>query len=199
MKSQKEFFNRVANSWDEMCNHDMKKVESILDLVGIQEGSRVLDVGTGTGVLIPSLSQRVTQLGGVKAIDVAEKMIEVAQQKNKYENVDFECGDVLETNGDEDCYDHIICYSMFPHFQRKEKAIEKLSQKLKVGGKLTICHSQSRKAINNLHKRADDSVKEDNLPAIEIVRQYYIGAGMNVIKEVDDEEMFVIIGNRFGS
>jgi len=61
MKSQKYFFNSVASTWDETCNHDMIKVESILDLIEIKSGSHILDVGTGTGVLIPSLYQRVTQ------------------------------------------------------------------------------------------------------------------------------------------
>ena len=32
MRSQTAFFNSVAANWDTMCNHDMKKVEFILDL-----------------------------------------------------------------------------------------------------------------------------------------------------------------------
>ncbi|MDU5082704.1 class I SAM-dependent methyltransferase [uncultured Tissierella sp.] len=195
MESQKDFFNRLANTWDEICNHDMIKVESILDLVEIKAGTHILDVGTGTGVLIPSLFQRVTQSGYIKAIDVAEKMIEVAQRKNKYENVIFECVDVLESKDDEGIYDHIICYSMFPHFKHREsEAITSLAQKLKAGGKLTICHSQSRESINNLHKGADETVKEDNLPPMAILRQYFLDAGLEVLKEVDNMDMFVIIG-----
>lgn len=196
MKLKKDFFNRVADSWDEMCNHDMKKVEYILDLVDIQAGSKILDVGTGTGILIPSLYKRVTSSGKIKAIDMAENMIEVAKKKNNYDNVIFECNDILKNNGDETCYDYIICYSMFPHFQCKEEAVEKLTQKLKKGGKLTICHSQSREAINNLHKRVDDTVKEDNLPKMEILTEYLLESGLKVVKEVDNEDMFVVIGSR---
>lgn len=194
MKSQKDFFNDVAHSWDEMCIHDMNKVEYILNLVDIQAGSHILDVGTGTGVLIPSLYKRVTKSGRIKAMDVSEKMIEVAELKNNYPNVIFQCKDVLENNGHEAYYDHIICYSMFPHFQFKEQAVQRLSEQLKLGGNLTICHSQSREAINNLHKSADDTVKEDNLPTIEIIKQYFLKAGLKVVKEVDNEEMFVILG-----
>lgn len=195
MKSQKEFFNNLASTWDEICKHDMVKVESILDLVEIKEGSNVLDVGTGTGVLIPSLCERVVKSGFIKAIDVAEKMIEVARQKNKYENVVFECYDVLDANGDDTRYDYVICYSMFPHFKsRKAEAVVKLAQKLKAGGKLTICHSQSRETINNLHKQVDEVVKEDNLPPMSILKEYFLDAGLKVLKEVDNEDMFVIIG-----
>lgn len=194
MKSQQEFFNSVAYNWDKMCNHDMKKIEYILDLMEIREGSHVLDVGTGTGILIPSLSKRVTNSGHIKGVDIAEKMIEVAKQKNSYENVVFECKDILEYKGDEAYYNHVICYSMFPHFKNKEEAIKSLSKKLKAGGKLTICHSQSREAINNLHKRADEVVKEDNLPTLEIIKQYFFAANLKTIKEIDSEEIFVVIG-----
>lgn len=193
--SQKDFFNNMADTWDEICNHDMIKIEYILDLIDIKKGSHVLDVGTGTGVLIPSLFQRVTQSGCIKAIDLAEKMIEVAQRKNEYENVIFECIDVLEIKGNEDIYDHIICYSMFPHFKcRKAEAVSRMTEKLKVGGNFTICHSQSRESINNLHRGVDEVVKEDNLPPMEIMRQYFLDAGLKVIKEVDSTDMFVIIG-----
>ncbi|QUH29797.1 class I SAM-dependent methyltransferase [Vallitalea guaymasensis] len=196
MKLKKDFFNSVADSWDEMCNHDMKKVEYILDLVDIQAGSRILDVGTGTGILIPSLYKRVTGSGKIKAVDMAEKMIEVARKKNSYENVVFECNDILKKENDEEYYDYIICYSMFPHFHCKEEAVEKLSRKLKSGGKLTICHSQSREAINKLHKRVDDTVKEDNLPEMEKLEQYFSESGLEVVEQVDNEDMFVVIGSR---
>ncbi|WP_273326125.1 class I SAM-dependent methyltransferase [Vallitalea guaymasensis] len=196
MKLKKDFFNSVADSWDEMCNHDMKKVEYILDLVDIQAGSRILDVGTGTGILIPSLYKRVTGSGKIKAVDMAEKMIEVARKKNSFENVVFECKDILKKDNDEEYYDYIICYSMFPHFHCKEEAVEKLSRKLKSGGKLTICHSQSREAINKLHKRVDDTVKEDNLPEMEKLEQYFSESGLEVVEQVDNEDMFVVIGSR---
>lgn len=197
MKLQKDFFNSVASTWDETSNHNMTKVEYILDLVRIKSGSNVLDVGTGTGILIPSLYRRVTQSGYIKAIDMADKMIEVARKKYKCDNVIFECGDVLDMNDDKVIYDHIICYSMFPHFQcRKKEAVNKLAQKLKNGGKLTICHSQSREEINNIHSRADEAVKEDNLPTMATMREYFSTAGLKVLEEVDNEKMFVIIGCR---
>lgn len=197
IKSQIDFFNSIANTWDEICKHDMAKVGMILDLAKIQEGNNILDVGTGTGILIPSLSQRVGESGSIKAVDMAENMVELAMKKNSYKNVLYECGDVLEMKLDKDYYDKIICYSMFPHFKsRKAEAIDILAQKLKDGGKLIICHSQSREAINNFHKNVNKAVKEDKLPTMEIMREYFKDAKLKVVNEVDNEEMFVIIGYR---
>lgn len=196
MMTQKEFFNTAACSWDEVCRHDMEKVEHILDLVQIEKGSRVLDVGTGTGVLIPSLSKRVTASGQIKAIDVAENMIEIAKRKNQYGNVLFRCEDALAVSSPEEPFDHILCYSMFPHFKNKKEAIEKLSTRLKVGGKLTICHSQNRDAINSLHQRKDEAVKEDNLPTKAEFVQLFLAAGLQIVSAVDNDEMFVMIATK---
>lgn len=196
MNSQKDFFNRVANSWDQMCKHDMEKVESILDLAQIQAGSHILDVGTGTGILIPSLAKRVTRSGKIKAVDVAENMIEVARKKNQQGNVFFACEDALQGEESRSDYDHVICYSMFPHFPDKAVAIEKLAGKIKTGGKLMVCHSQSRDAINKLHKHVDDAVCEDNLPSMDTLKQLFEAAGLSVRQTVDDHEMFVIVGER---
>lgn len=196
MDIQKEFFNAAAFSWDEICRHDMEKVEGILDLVNIEKGSHVLDVGTGTGVLVPSLSRRVTGSGQIKAVDIADKMIEVAKRKNRLENVIFSCEDALADARDDISYDHILCYSMFPHFKNKKEAIEKLKAKLKVGGKLTICHSQTRDEINRLHQRKGEAVKKDNLPSKEEFIQMFSEALLKPVITIDDHEKFVMIAVR---
>lgn len=115
-KIPNRFFNSLASTWDETCKHDIDKVEKILDLTGIKIGNHILDVGTGTGVLIPSLYKRVGKSGYIRAVDIAENMVKMAERKNNYENVSFECGDVLEMNHDKNTYDQIICYSIFPFF-----------------------------------------------------------------------------------
>jgi 2-polyprenyl-3-methyl-5-hydroxy-6-metoxy-1,4-benzoquinol methylase len=194
MKPQKDYFNERAHTWDEKCPHDMRKVGDILDLLGIREGHRILDAGTGTGVLVPGLSARVSLSGHVKAVDLAEKMIDIARRKNIFLNVSFECTDALETGEGEALYDHIICYSMFPHFQEKAEAVRNLAGKLKTGGKLAICHSQGRRAINLLHERSADTVTFDALPDMRTLKNYFLESGLAVDQEIDTEEMFVLTG-----
>lgn len=193
---QKDYFNSLANSWDARCAHDMKKVEYILDLLGIREGHRILDVGTGTGVLVPGLSRRAAGGGFVKAVDVADKMIDIARRKHAYSNVGFHCVDALEESDDEALYDHIICYSMFPHFSDQIEAVKKLSTKLKPGGKLAICHSESRNAINTLHARAANTVTSDTLPDLQTLKRFFIDSGLKIAHEIDTEEMFVLVGQK---
>lgn len=194
MKSQKDFFNEKAEIWDEICIHDIVKVKTILDMLDIEKGASVLDVGTGTGVLVPELSSRVGEAGSILAVDVSDKMIEVCERKHKYKNAQFKCVDALVLK--ENNYQYITCYSMFPHFQDKKEALTILAQKLSEKGKLIICHSQSRDAINSLHQTAGEEVKEDRLPTIETLEKYFSEAGLKTVHTVDNDEMFVIIGEK---
>lgn len=53
-----EFFDRCAPSWDAELIRSDRKINIILDNAGVGEGSRVLDVACGTGVLIPDYIRR---------------------------------------------------------------------------------------------------------------------------------------------
>lgn len=192
--NNKEYFNSKAEAWDSLVNHDMDKVKKIIAFAGITDGSHVLDVGTGTGVIIPVLQSYIGNRGKITAIDISDKMIAVAQKKFNDPNVEFVVGDIMEIRFKKEQFDYIICYSMFPHFEDQRAAIALLATYLKKDGKLVICHSQSREAINNLHRDLTGPVQKDRLPTAEILLQYFLDSGLKESKRIDDEEMFVIIG-----
>ena len=50
--SEKEFFNSIAEEWDKITKVNEEKINFLLSRIHIQEGDKVLDIGTGTGVLI---------------------------------------------------------------------------------------------------------------------------------------------------
>lgn len=194
--NHKEFFNSMADKWDIICHHDQNKIIEIMDLVNIQQGDRVLDVGTGTGIMIPVISSRVGWAGKVTAVDLAEKMIAVAKSKYNDPNTDFMIGDVFTLDLPAEYYDVIMCYSVFPHFEYKLTAANKLGNYLKPGGKIVICHSQSRDEINHLHKNASQAVSRDYLPDAATIMGYLSQCGFNTTVTVDNDRMFVLIGQK---
>ena len=196
MSSDREYFNARALDWDNTVVHDESKVEHIVNLLQVRASDHILDVGTGTGVLIPHLLKYLDDHGHITAVDVSEKMLEVAESKYSGKNITYRLGDVLEMPMDEK-FDVIICFSVFPHFkENKLKAIATLSHLLKDGGKLCIAHAQSREAINNLHLKAGDVVKDDRLPKMDILEKAFVDQGLIPECAIDNEDYFIILGKK---
>lgn len=194
--NQKDFFNSMAEKWDSMCHHDLNKINEILDLADIRQGDTILDVGTGTGIMIPCLISRIGNTGEVTAIDVADKMIEAAKNKYSYSNVNYIVGDVFNSDLPVEYFDVIMCYSVFPHFEYKLTAIEKLGKFLKSGGKIVICHSQSRNEINHMHKNSSPVISRDYLPDADTIKGYFSRYNFDTVADIDTQRMFVVIGQK---
>lgn len=180
------YFNSVANKWDSMHSFDEEKIKAILDISNIKEGAKILDVATGTGILIKYLLDNKPKK--IIAVDMAEKMIEVAKKKYDNEDVQFKVMDIMDYT--EDGFDYIFVYCAYPHFKDKNRLINHLSNMLKKGGKLVIAHSTSREEINRIHKGKEEFKEAVLLPAkdnVEMIEKY-----LEVEKYIDNSDMYYI-------
>lgn len=195
---QRKFFDERAEMWDEMVTHDEKKLEKIAELLCLRHGDTVLDVGSGTGVMIPYLSKYIRKKGAIVAVDYSEKMIEVARKKfpnSENPHLKFFAEDIHDLPMRFQ-YDAILCYSCFPHFIDQRGSIQHMSNGLAANGKLMIAHSQSRDAINSLHKRAGAEVCQDVLPTSQEIEKMMLLAGLQIAEKIDNDELFIVMGER---
>ncbi|MGM0442011.1 MAG: class I SAM-dependent methyltransferase, partial [Elusimicrobiota bacterium] len=82
MKEHRNFFDRKAACWDDTKDPgELKKVKEILSEVNIKRGEKLLDVGCGTGFLLPVLQKRAGKEGEIYALDFSEKMLKEARKK----------------------------------------------------------------------------------------------------------------------
>ncbi|BCI62302.1 class I SAM-dependent methyltransferase [Coprobacter secundus] len=193
MNIKADFFNSVAFTWDKMCRYDDKKIRFLLQLLDICPNDSILDVGTGTGVLIPYFRE-VNPLGKIIAIDNSPKMIEVAQKKFSREKyTQFLISDV-ELDCIHETFNHIVLYSVFPHIENKIDTILKLINKnLKKEGKLLIAHSDSRNRLNDMHKRKNKSVCNDILIDVQKQANLFSQAGLHVKDAFENEELYYLL------
>jgi len=192
MNKNEFFFDSVASKWDEMVNHNSNKIRTVLESLEIKESDSILDIGTGTGVMIPYLLELLGETGRITAIDISAQMLEIA--KSKYDNcqVSFIKLDFTEAELQE-AFDIVLCYSCFPHLRDSRNAVKRMLKVLKKGGKLLIFHSESRETINKLHENMDSPVKRDNLPPAEELKCVIENEGGKVIQIEDSEEKYVVI------
>jgi ubiquinone/menaquinone biosynthesis C-methylase UbiE len=130
----------------------------------IQPGQKVLDVGTGTGILIPFLLEAVGSKGHVTAIDFAERMVEACKSKYAHlSNVNIALQQVEKLDFPSATFDAVTCFGLFPHLENKQKALSQMNRVLKPGGKLIIAHAFSSEELMAHHRNAT-VVAHDVLP-----------------------------------
>ena len=160
----RNYFNSKADSWDEViAETNSRKLRALVDRLDVTPGSRVLDVGTGTGVFIPYLLNKVGNTGKLVALDIAEAMLGVFRSKECSSDVGLVQADIAFAPFISAYFDAVVCYSAFPHFQDKQGALMEVSRILKKDGALFICHTISRSEVNDIH-RSIPAVCNDLLP-----------------------------------
>lgn len=194
--NQVEFFNQIAKEWDSIIEVNEEKINTLLSKLNITDNSKVLDIGTGTGVLIPFLKS-LNPNGYIKGVDISSEMLNVAREKfRNIEKVSFELVDV-ENDVINETYDSIVLYSMFPHLKDKTNTIKKLVEKnLGKSGQLIIAHSNSRAFLNNMHKEKNECVSEDRLIPVIEQRCLFEKEGLKVVDAFEDNEIYYLVINK---
>lgn len=200
-----DFFNEIASGWDAAQIREEDKITTILDAAGVVAGAKVLDVACGTGVLVPDYIER--NVASVTGVDISEEMIKIAKSKFLSQELDkavdiqankriqtkleFLCADVETADLPSD-YDVCMVYNAFPHFPNPAKLLSVLASRLKLGGRLTVAHSMSRKQLDSHHagpaaKVSNGLMSEDDLTKL-------FGAHFKVDVKISDDRMYIVSG-----
>jgi ubiquinone/menaquinone biosynthesis C-methylase UbiE len=170
------------------------RLDRVVREAGIAPGMRVLDVGTGTGVLVPCLLKAMDGAGSIKAIDISTGMLRVACSKGFPANVEFALSGVEDYDCPDASYDAVMCNAVFPHFPCKRAALLRVFRLLKPGGLIVISHPTGREAVNKVHSEAGSVVTEDRVPDAEKMRSMLENAGYACIEVIDEPEFYLARG-----
>jgi ubiquinone/menaquinone biosynthesis C-methylase UbiE len=186
--SRQEYFNHLADSWDKRFQTEALStfLEQLVPTFGLLPGQKILDVGTGTGILIPFLLEAIGSTGQVSAIDYAEKMVKIC--KSKYAdlpNVTFTVQQVEKLDFQSQTFDAVTCFGLFPHIENKEEALRQINRVLKTNGKLIIAHALSSEEIEAHHHNASSVVAHDELPKAAVMEKLLTQGGFGKIHIID--------------
>ncbi len=201
MKNRQTFFNEAAATWD--SHFQTKELESFLEetvaLCNIVPGSRILDAGAGTGILIPFLLKAVGARGHVTAIDYAEKMIDKCRAKyGHFRNVSIELQQIEKMDFAPEYFDVVACFSSFPHLNNKVEALNRFEHVLKPGGKLIIAHTLSSAQIKAHHSKTA-ALANDTLPQETEMRRLLKNARFTRVSIVDKPGCYLCTSEKLSS
>lgn len=110
----------------------------LLELANLPEGARVLDVGTGTGLVALAAARLVGPTGRVVGVDFSMEMLEKARAKlaqTDLENVQFVQGDAEALEFPDDSFDVVLCASSLFFVPDMARAAHEFHRVLKPGGR----------------------------------------------------------------
>lgn len=191
----REFFNNIAEKWDSICCHPEEKINYVFSKINLKNGYSVLDIGSGTGIIIPYIEREIGQDGNITALDISEKMIEISKKKHNYPNLNFVVEDFNLYLPNEK-YDCIIAYSCYPHFKDSSGFFKKAYFLLKSGGTIAIAHVESRDKINSRHNEIEDKINSNDLAKAEITCKIMEKFGLNSVYFEDNNEYYICIGRK---
>ena len=196
--NHREYFDKQAKYWDSKMKVDLRTLQRVVGAAGIKEKDMVLDVGTGTGILLPSLSKATGKEGKVFALDISGEMLVKARSKKISENIRYIQADVEQFPFFNEIFSHVICFAAFPHFLNKRKALAEISRVLRKGGKLVIAHAAGRETINARHRELGGILAEDQIPEEEKMKKLFRDANFFKLKIVDEADFYMAEGLKNG-
>jgi len=115
MKKTKTFWNLLAHHYDAQVSKKYRDAyNKTVELTKpyLKPDHVILDFACGTGITTLELSQHVKK---ICAIDIADKMIHVAQQKSmnqNIKNIDFKVADLSDMEKTEQKFDVVLAYNI---------------------------------------------------------------------------------------
>lgn len=174
---RRAFFDSRAAGWENQNYPDETKerVAALVATLKLEKGARVLDVGCGTGILIPYLREAVGFDGQIIALDPSEPMLNGAAAK------DGGRATLLRAAAESipliSAYvDVLVCFAAFPHFSDKVAAAAEFFRVLRPGGRMVVAHLKNRGELI-AHHRTHRAVAGDVLPQDHAMHRLFLGVG----------------------
>jgi SAM-dependent methyltransferase len=120
---------------------DVQQVRHRLHLAGVAAGMRVLDVGAGSGAISRVISELVTPVGEVVALEASpERAAYIAERaaRDSIDNLRVVRGDLYQPPLEPESFDLVWCQFVFEYLTDPQRATQVLLDLVRPGGKLVI-------------------------------------------------------------
>jgi riboflavin kinase len=165
-----------------------KRTEQIVAAAKLRAGDRVLDVGTGIGVLIPHI--RRFGVRHIVGCDLSATMLSEAQKR--YPDVRVWCGDVVDIPREMGSFDAVFFNAVFGNMWNQRHALQSTSARLRPGGRIIISHPMGASFAEGLRAN-DPKMIPHSLPSETSIAELIRGLPLRVQYFSDQELLYLCI------
>lgn len=131
----------IAKGLSSSDRDERQKPRELVAAIGIKPGMVVADIGTGTGYMLPYLSEAVGPGGRVLGEDIFPDFLEKAEKTakdHKLVNVEFVKGSETDPTLPKNGVDLALALDSYHHWNYPDKMLAGLHRELRNGGRLVI-------------------------------------------------------------
>lgn len=193
-QTKKDFFNNSAKEWDiKELPQNLLRIDNIFEEYDINPTGKILDVGCGTGILVPVLLSRSEPPFTIFELDFSLEMLRENHAKNlKRSHLNFINGNALKTPVPDQTFQWIIALAVLPHLGDSLDAIHEWSRIISPGGTLVLLHLMNSQELNEFHAQLDGIVKHDRLAPVTELANLFSENGWVIELKKEQKELYLL-------
>ena len=191
---QREMFDKLFRLFEPPLPEGVpERLERIAASGEVTRGAAVLDVGSGTGVLVPLI--RKYEPARIYACDLSEAML--GQLAKNYAYVETILADVRELALPDESLDVVFVNACYPNIVDKTKAFSNIGRMIRSGGRLVISHPLGKAFVDRI--REGTPFPLDAFPERAEAETLLRPFGFGVKSFVDEPELYLLVAEKDGT
>lgn len=200
LEGKREYFNDLATRWDALPGPPdaAERVALFCRRACPREARRILDVGCGTGILVPHVRETAPGARLVE-LDFAIEMLRESARKRPGLDVLRICADALRLPFPDACFDVVLCFGILPHLGAPDPAVRELWRVLQPCGVLAVGHLMGSEQLNLRHQEIGGAVGHDELASTEELSSLLRGLDAKTVTAEDLPERYFVRAEKGGA
>ena len=188
---QRNFFSKLIHVFEPPLPDGVpERLKQIVASANIEKGDVILDVGSGTGILIPII--RAYKPECIYACDLSDEMLK--KLRKNYAYVKTIVADVRDRSLPDESIKVVFLNACYPNIADKKGCFKNIRRMLQPGGRIVISHPMGKKFIDLLKARSPFPL--DDFPEKSEAENLLKSFGFFITRFVDQPNLYILAAEK---